>query len=182
MNNSTLEQESNRNSNYRFCSNCGFKLDEASSSCSMCGIAIEAVRESPTTIPVQTYPHQVKKKQSYVYIIFIVFSGLGVLAAAVVFFITAGWIYEVSLWIIGISLGVGSLFSGLFVSRVKLKTSIAFTVICYSMIIGLLFSATLLFSFSLDDYIILLKVTLIPFGASYAAGLLIRFLVEAAKK
>ncbi len=168
--------------NEKFCSNCGTKLASEASFCTVCGSGIEVVQGVPTAMPVNAYPPPEEKKTSFVYIVFIILSAVGVVAGAVVFFLSGGWLYETTLWIIGISIGVGSLFSGLLTPRRKLKQSIAVVFGSYFVIILLLFLATIILSFTLDDYILLIKVTLVPFAACYLPGLVIRILSEYAFK
>ncbi|OLS28680.1 MAG: hypothetical protein HeimAB125_23530 [Candidatus Heimdallarchaeota archaeon AB_125] len=166
----------------RFCFNCGQKLKADASFCTEFGSIIEATQTGPTTVPQQYYPPQVKRKPSYAYVFFIAFSAIGVIIAAVIFFISGAWLYQASLWIIGISLGVGSLFSGLLTPVKEIGMMIFIVFISYAFIIGALFAATTIFSFTMEQYIILLKVSLVPVAISFVAGLIVRILVEVTLK
>jgi hypothetical protein len=168
--------------NDKSCSNCGTKLPSEASFCTVCGSGIEAVQGVPTAMPVNAYPPPEEKKASLVYIVFIILPVIGVVTGAVIFFLSGGWLYETTLWIIGISIGVGGLFSGLLTPRRELWQRIAIVFGTNFVIILLLFLATLILSFTLDDYILLIKVTLVPFAACYLPGLFIRILSEYAFK
>jgi len=182
MSKETANTESSIDTTSLFCISCGQKLKANASFCTECGSIIETSQTSPITVPQQYHPPQVKRKPSYAYIFCIAFSAIGVIIAAVIFFLSGAWLYQASSWIIGISLGVGSLFSGLLTPVKEIGMRILIVSLSYAFIIGALFAVTTIFSFTMDDYIILLKVSLVPVAICFVAGLIVRILVEVGLK
>ncbi len=182
MSKENIEADKLTEVNSLFCFNCGQKLKANASFCTECGSTIETTQTDPTTLPQQYLPPQVKRKPSYAFVFFIALSAIGVVIAAVIFFISGAWLYQASLWIIGISLGVGSLFSGLLTPIKEIGMRILIVSLSYGIIIGLLFAATTIFSFTMDDYIILLKVSLVPVAICFVSGLIVRIIVEVTLK